>query len=354
MASSTRVSSATVAALLFVAVSASAAPFMGGAVRPSPPVAINDLGTTRYKAFPGGLYPGGSNDVPTVHRAAGIARALQVEPLDSDGDPDAGGKIVLLSIGMSNATQEFCFDWDHDLDCENGTFMAQALADAAVDDDDLVIVDGAQAFVTADQWDDSADAAYNTVRDVRLDDAGVTEAQVQVVWVKNARSTPSVQLPASNADAYSLETNFGNTMRALKTRYPNCKLVFMSSRAYGGFANGVSTLNPEPYAYEGGFAVKWVIEAQITQMSGGGTDSQSGDLNYSNGTAPWIAWGPYLWANGTTARSDGVSYASSDFGPDGTHPSSAGIAKIGGLLLTFFKTSPFTKCWFLAAHPVCE
>src|SRR6185436_5909168 len=133
-----------------------------------------------------------------------------------------------------------------------------------------------------------------------------------------------------NADAYRLEQNFGNVMRALAVRYPNLKEVFVSSRTYGGYAT--TQLNPEPYAYEGGFAVKWLIEAQITQASGGDVDTQSGDLDYEDGTAPWLAWGPYLWAAGTDVRSDGLSWDRSDFGPDGTHPERSGQEKVGAML----------------------
>ena len=39
-----------------------------------------------------------------------------------------------------------------------------------------------------------------------------------------------------------------------------------------------------------------------------------------------------------------------DLGPDGTHPSPAGRAKVGLLLLDFFKQSDLAQCWFLAGH----
>ncbi|MFJ6199920.1 hypothetical protein [Micromonospora sp. NPDC092111] len=306
---------------------------------------INDLGTGSYLGFQGGLYPAGRNTMPDTHRTAGVTRALRVRPLDTTGAPSANGRYVLLSIGMSNTTQEFC-SGDASGTCAPFSLIGQAAADPQVNHDKLVIVDGAAGGQTAGTWDAPADANYDRVRDTRLAPLGLTERQVQVAWVKVANANPSVSLPASNADAYQLVTQQGNILRALKKRYPNLQQVFFSSRIYGGYAT--TGLNPEPYAYETGFGVKWVIQAQITQMSGGGTDPRAGNLDYNNTTA-WAAWGPYLWANGLQPRSDGLVWERSDLGSDGTHPSNSGRQKVGNLLLRFFKTSPHTACWFLVS-----
>src|SRR5262249_20412925 len=60
-----------------------------------------------YKGFKGGLYPDGKNERPAKHEAAGVTLGKLVQPLDKDGKPGADGKIVLLSIGMSNTNQAF-------------------------------------------------------------------------------------------------------------------------------------------------------------------------------------------------------------------------------------------------------
>ena len=75
-------------------------------------------------------------------------------------------------------------------------------------------------------------------------------------------------------------------------------------------------------------------------------------LNYDRARgevkAPWLSWGPYLWARGTDKRSDGFSYEKSDFSSsDGTHESGTGVLKIGNQLLQFFKTDSTTKGWFV-------
>src|SRR5437867_3218976 len=74
---------------------------------PAPRHALSDPGSWTYLGFPGGQYPDGST-MPPAHREAGLTRALAVGPLAADGSPSPTGRIVLLSIGMSNTTQEFC------------------------------------------------------------------------------------------------------------------------------------------------------------------------------------------------------------------------------------------------------
>jgi len=63
--------------------------------------------------------------------------------------------------------------------------------------------------------------------------------------------------------------------------------------------------------------------------------------------APWLSWGPYLWANGTKKNADGLMYEQSDFGPDGTHPTRSGQRKVAGKLLEFFKSDTTTRPWFV-------
>ncbi|HMN39835.1 MAG TPA: GC-type dockerin domain-anchored protein [Phycisphaerales bacterium] len=306
-------------------------------------VPINDLGPGLYLGrFQGGLYPNGSNTIPFAHAFVGMRKAGQITARDAAGAPSATGKVAFLSIGLSNSTQEFC--GGNFPNCQSFSFIGQAAASPAVNHSSLVIVDGAIGGQSTVTWDSPTDPNYDTIRTTRLGVAGVTERQVQAIWIKLADPGPTVSLPDAGANAYTLEQGLGNVVRACKVRYPNLQIVYLSSRIYAGYAT--SSLNPEPYAYESGFSVKWLIQAQITQKTGGGVDPLAGDLDPDT-VAPWLAWGAYPWADGATPRSDGLTWACSDFNTsDGTHPANPARQKVGTLLLTGLLDSPQTTSWF--------
>ena len=73
-------------------------------------VPLTDLGAGLYLGqFEGGLYPNGSNTLPDAQMQAGLAAASAIVPRDVSGNPDPqGGKVILLSIGMSNTSDEWC------------------------------------------------------------------------------------------------------------------------------------------------------------------------------------------------------------------------------------------------------
>jgi hypothetical protein len=138
--------------------------------------------------------------------------------------------------------------------------------------------------------------------------------------------------------------SFTKAVRRVEKSFPNVQLMFLHTRIYAGYTNTAE--NPEPYAYEYGFAIKALIQAQIDQLAGGGVDKVAGNLKYSK--APVLLWGPYFWASGTTPRSpDGLVWLRSDFQADGTHPSQSGWTKVGDMMMAFFSTSPYSMPWFL-------
>lgn len=324
--------------------------------------------TDRYKDQDGGLYGGGKNEPPEAHQSAAKAQTAKIVPLNADGTPratpakapGATGKVVMVSIGMSNTTGQF------------SAFKERADKDPKKSPN-LVLVDGAQGGCPAILWvldrkdllskaeqqqlDKDCDSWYGREAlqmlklkgpiwskvDDRLKDMGVTAQQVQVLWVKQVDVYPPHWGPFP-AHAQKLQASLTQILNIAQTRYPNLKVAYLSSRTYGGYST--KALNPEPYAYESAFTVRWLIQEQIK-----GANPM---LNYdpAKGTvkAPLLLWGPYLWANGTTPRQDDrLVWERSDFMQDGVHPhDKTGVKKVVDMLWKFFTTDANTKTWFLS------
>lgn len=296
-------------------------------------VPLTEMGKAKYKEQDGGLYGGGRNEPPARHRQAAVAEAAAVVPRNARGEPSADGKIALVSIGMSNTSQEF------------SAFKKAADADPAKSAR-LVIINGAQGGRDARAWAQPEQSAEQdrqstwTVLDERLRAAGLTPSQVQVVWMKQAIAGPA-SLGEFPAHARRLQQDMAKALNIARKRFPSLRLAYVSSRIYAGYAT--TRLNPEPYAYESAFSVQWLIADQVKGNPKLNWSAERGEVN-----APLILWGPYLWADGLNARkSDGLVWKREDLGQDGTHPSGSGQRKVAELLLGFFKTEPSARTWFL-------
>jgi hypothetical protein len=286
----------------------------------------------RYKGEDGGLYGGGKNQPPAAHQKAAQKEARRITLLDADGKrggPSKQGKIVFISIGMSNTAGEFAmFKKVADLDPEKSP--------------QLVIVNCAVGGAGAASWAKNSAGVWSTVAQ-RLKDAKVSPQQVQVAWIKHADPGPS---PDTFRFEYAkkLEAWLASILNIAKSKYPNLRVAYLSSRIYGGYnAAGIRRVNPEPFAYESAFSVRWLIQAQIKGDRKLNYDPKKGKV-----VAPILLWGPYLWADGITPRQgDGLVWERKDLGQDGVHPSQTGGQKVAKLLLQFFKTDDNTKKWFL-------
>jgi hypothetical protein len=307
-----------------------------GVAPPPPPRAsigvkpLTELGPGTYKGETGGLYGQGRNEPPVQHQEAAKKAASRIQPLDAQGQPSASGKIGLLSVGMSNTTQEFS--------------LFKKLADADPrKSDHVVIVDGAQGGQASEQWTDPTSdvgkRVWGTV-DQRLKTAEINPEQVQVAWIKQAIIAQG-RFGEFPAHARKLESDLVAILQQLKRHFPNLQLAYLSSRIYAGYAT--TPLNPEPYAYEGAFSARWVIDSQVQGEARLNYDRERGDVQ-----APVVLWGPYLWGDGATPRSDGLVWNRDDLVErDGTHPSESGRKKVADLLLAFFRTDPYAKGWYL-------
>ncbi|HEV2401092.1 MAG TPA: Ig-like domain-containing protein [Candidatus Sulfotelmatobacter sp.] len=295
----------------------------------TPMVALNDLATGTYQGYEGGLYPNGSNVRPASHDTDGKNFALGIQPLDGNGNYSPTGKYVLMAIGESTAQNEF------------NRFLPIANSDPTKNPY-LVLVNGAQGGATPNNFTATDSVYWSTVLNNYLPQNGVTANQVVAIWMEDTDGIATGTFPT---DVQTMQSEYETMMQTMHTLFPNLKLVYFSSRVYGGYSNGVGHPdNPEPYAYEVGYAVKWAIQDQLNGNS---------NLNYNpaNGpvVAPWMSWGPYYWSNGMLGRNDGFIWDCADFSADGTHPSSQfGQLKVATQLLNFLKTDDTTIPWYLA------
>lgn len=272
----------------------------------------------------GGLYPGGQNQPDPAHMAAGAAAAAGILPRDRDGQPDPGGQILLLAVGMSNTGLYF-----------------EALREAVSGLTDLhprlrlvnATLEGKDIRSTA-----RAEDPYWRLVDHRIRSAEASVSQVQAVWFMQACHAPGILPGEGSAHIARMTEYYTAAMGILRARFPNLRQVFSSGREYGGY-NPPGQGNPEPYAFYTGLAWKRLIAAQING------DPRLSDIR-SGAPRPWLGWAGYFWADGERPRQDGLCWLfPEDFQEDGVHPSPAGCRKAGAILSDFFTQSPLTP-WF--------
>jgi hypothetical protein len=271
--------------------------------------AITDL-TAPYLGEPGGLYPDGTNTPPADYEAAGVAAGKAIQPLDTLGRPSATGRILLISVGMSETNLEF------------GYFQQQEMTDP-LRSRAVRMINGAYNMYSPSYWMDPNSAAWLRVEQ-NIHGIGSTDPQVQAIWLQEADPFVTTDFETT---AHNLANELTTITAVAAAKYVNLKQVYISSRTYAGYTIGAG--NPEPFAYWNGFANKFAIQVSI-----------------SNPTAlPWVGWGAYLWTNGLLGRADGMVWLCSDTQSDGNHPSLTGQAKVSGLMHAQWTTSEFSP-WF--------
>jgi len=288
-------------------------------------IPIIDLWNGYYRGEQGGLYADGINTRPALHEEAGIRLAQQIQPVDGNGFPDPAGKIVFVTIGGS--TTEMI-----------GKYF-KLTADSAPDKNPAVLVfNGARQSARAEKWAFVNHAVWGELKS-KLSLVGVTPAQLQVAWVKSADQDT---VEGFEVEIETLRQRITKIAQNLKFHFPNIKIAYFTSRMYGGYANIVSPGSPEPHAYETGYGIKLAILDQIN-----GSPELTYDSAAGAGKAPWMAWGPYVWADGVKPRSDGLFYVCSDFKSDGEHPKTGARRKVTDSLMKFLRSDTTARPWFV-------
>ena len=286
---------------------------------------LTDLGAEgRYEGESGGLYGDGRNTPPEALRKSAEVQLAQIRPLNAAGQPADDGVIGFISLSMSNATQEFAY--------------FKQVADASpLKSPRVTIIDCAQGGQAMAEWA-PADAKTWQVTRERLATAEVSPQQVQVAWIKLANKAPTGSLEEHGR---KLERDTLALLHNARALFPNLRIAYLGSRTFAGNATELAAqrgvgLNPEPYAFESAFPVRWLILRQL-----------KGDSALALTRVPLLLWGPYFWADGAHGRKiDSLVWERSDFGPDGVHPSTRGRQKVSDQLLAFLTTDPLAKTWF--------
>ncbi len=298
-------------------------------------IPLVDLLTGFYEGHQGGLYPGGVNTIPTSHLNKGLSLVKKLKPLDSLGNVDyVNGKVVLAGFGASTVGGPFNHMINIMKDYNDISPCVKAVNAANGADGITSMYIGNEEY-----WD------YIEV--FKLAEKDLTPAQVQVGWLMHSSRTDT---NGTDLESYidTMMLRFTVALNALIYYYPNLKVVFISGFPYGGYADPTKSLYniiKEPVSYHHNFAVKELIKHQIL-----------GDptLKYKEPgrVAPYIVWGPPLWADGTNPNNyDSLTWnCEGEFALDGGgyHLNDAGKDKLANILLNFFRTDTLCKSWFMA------
>jgi hypothetical protein len=258
-----------------------------------------------------GLYPGGTNEIPSSHLEAGRKIGATIRPLDVDGNPDErAGRVVALVMGHSNCKQYFAALQDK-LRAEPSSIRPRfEMLSAAVNGNQLPEI----RRLSGPVWDKA---------DELLSRPGYSPKQVRVLFLhttyhgwKNLTDAPPGPFPQT---MQRMRDDLAAVLRHAAEKFPNLKVVYLTSdglRRYTGF---------EPHVWQESFAIKWLIEAQIN-----GDESARG--------LPWLQWGPYLW-DPTWDRS---------YFTDGVHPSAKAREVFVSKYWRFLSDDPVAQAWLFA------
>jgi hypothetical protein len=269
-----------------------------------------------------GLYTDGRNQPPDDYLTWGLQLADTITKVDADGSPVAtGGKLVVAALnGMSNANQEMKafialfrqkYGLTKRLTFFNGNRGSWDLSRIISDPNGY--------------WHNSRGGIMP-----RLAKLKISPMQVQVAWMKN--SVRGLNLP-EQASADLMQEMWDEAIARTLTYFPNIKLILMSSAMYSGYA-AKPIPRKEPQAFYEGIGVRQLVEQHITTHRQGQN-------------TPFVAWGPYMWADGDRPRSDGLRWLRSDFETDGVHPGPGAEKKWAEAMLKYMENNPLTRGWFL-------
>lgn len=261
-----------------------------------------------------GLYPGGSNDIPPAHLQAGERIAQTIQPLDTNGAPDAvKGKIIGLIIGHSNTMMYF------------GQLEALFKEHTGEIQPQVELINAALGGHQLPQIVDPNDSEWNNAA-VLLANKGYSEKQVQVLFLHttyhgccNNEGRPPGEFPAS---MQAMQDDLVKVLEHAMQVYANLKIAYLTSDGFRHFTSF------EPHVWQEAFAFKWLIESQIEGEAG--TEFEGFERRL-----PWLQWGPYIWDN---------TWDSTYF-TDGVHPAQKALSIFKEKYWQFLSNDRIAQIW---------
>ncbi len=301
-------------------------------------IPLNDLGTGFYLGYQGGLFPFGANaeNPASTHYKKGKNFAKNIKPLDSLGNINLDSGAVLMAgfgpsipghlmdnfVGLVRDSLENTFNTNPCFDAINLCAGGKGL--------DYAIGPESNKY-----WNGLVDKVY---------EKGYDPAQVQIGWMYfNDKYDSLAPAPSFPATPQQVTDDLIEFLHLLMDRFPNMKIMFVSGRHFGGFADPLNEQYiaiSEPSSYWNNFSVKWLIERQING------DPQ---LKYFGAgiEAPFLTWGPYYWTDGNIPRTtDGRYYTCDAYSTtDGYHLTDSTNALDANYLLEVLYSSVFSKTY---------
>ncbi len=289
---------------------------------------LTEMRDATWNGVQGGLYPNGSNLRPFEFEMALRDLSTDVYPATPAGEKDnVNGKLGILALGSSDAQAAF------------EAFTTISKQDT-LSHRGLVYINGCTEGMSVSYLTSASAPGWSVLR-AQVDETGLTAKQLSVAWVMLDDLEQADTVFPRSAD--SIANNLARFCRALMANYPGIRLVYFSSRPYSGYIDPTETSLPEacwaPRDYIYGWGVKKLIERQINEHVGYRFMGETAEM-------PALSWSAYLWADGTTAREDGLQWDCEDFLADGYTLSEQGAAKAGSRIHNAFSQDLVARGWY--------
>jgi hypothetical protein len=285
-------------------------------------IPLTDMGSKTYLGFTGGLYPNGANQPSGQYAKDLQAFASSIIPLDTSGKSSSKGIVGFISIGGST-----------------GSILIKALKNITTNNPltnpKLRLASGSDTGASVDEINDTVTNMYWQKATAKLLQNGVHIRQVEVVYVETEDTLEDLSFPFR---AGELRNKFEKTLRILKTKFPNIKLVYFLGRTTTFLPKAKITVIGEPAPYYNGWACKFTIQDQIN-------GKRSVAYKGNNAVAALSTWGWYEWSVPDVPRKDGFIWTKDDT-TDGLHANTTGAMKLANHFQNFLLNDPYASIWY--------